>query len=262
MAELDALVEMLAFGGPLDENLRRDLTTYVREFFRALNDPATTAEWVDELFPTGKPMLSLRDVEQQAPVYSEEAGREGGTRGLADPLRPAARPDGRPRRPHLAGHPLGRSRRDRPRPGQRPSGADQCHRPVDPAGYRRRPHCGAERPVDCRGRYAQHGSRSPRRAVPAAVAVQDLRQDQSFAVRQVSVRRLLQSADAVRHVSHVRRVTHADAAARVPPALQRPRRAAPWHRDGTGSAVLVPCLQHHVEPGIPVSSRASAATAR
>ena len=68
--ELDALVEMLAFGGPLDENLRQDLTTYVREFFRALNDPATTAEWVSDLFSTGKPMLSLRDVEQQAPVFS------------------------------------------------------------------------------------------------------------------------------------------------------------------------------------------------
>jgi hypothetical protein len=69
-AELDALVEMLAFRGPLDENLRRDLREDVREFFRALNDPATTAEWVSDLFPTGKPMLSLRDVEQQAPVFS------------------------------------------------------------------------------------------------------------------------------------------------------------------------------------------------
>jgi Helicase conserved C-terminal domain len=69
-AELDALIDMLAFRGPLDENLRRDLTDDVREFFRALNDPATTAEWVSDLFPTGKPMLSLRDVEQQAPVFS------------------------------------------------------------------------------------------------------------------------------------------------------------------------------------------------
>jgi hypothetical protein len=69
-AELDALIEMLAFRGPLDENLRRDLTNDVREFYRALNDPASTAESVSDLFPTGTPMLSLRDVEQQAPVYS------------------------------------------------------------------------------------------------------------------------------------------------------------------------------------------------
>ncbi len=69
-AELTALVTMLAFTGALDENLRQDLQTYLREFFRALNDPASTAQWVDDLFPTGKPMLSLRDVEEQAPVYS------------------------------------------------------------------------------------------------------------------------------------------------------------------------------------------------
>lgn len=68
--ELDDLVEMLAFSGPLDENLRRDLGEYVREFFRALNDPASNAEWVSELFSTGEPMLSLRDVEEQAPVKS------------------------------------------------------------------------------------------------------------------------------------------------------------------------------------------------
>jgi Helicase conserved C-terminal domain len=73
-AELDALVDMLAFDGPLDENLRRDLGEYMREFFRALNDPASNAEWPSDLFPTGEPMLSLRDVEEQAPVY-ERGGR-------------------------------------------------------------------------------------------------------------------------------------------------------------------------------------------
>jgi len=68
--ELDDLVAMLAFSGPLDENLRRDLANYMREFFRALNDPASNVEWVSELFPTGEPMSSLRDVEEQAPVKS------------------------------------------------------------------------------------------------------------------------------------------------------------------------------------------------
>ena len=68
--ELDALVDMLDFEGPLDENLRQDITGYLREFYRALNDPASAAEWVRELFPTGEPMRSLRDVEQQAPVFS------------------------------------------------------------------------------------------------------------------------------------------------------------------------------------------------
>ena len=68
--EYAALVRILEFDGPLDENLRRDLASYMREFYRALNDPASTAEWVSELFPTGEPMLSLRDVEEQAPVYN------------------------------------------------------------------------------------------------------------------------------------------------------------------------------------------------
>ncbi|WP_201298179.1 helicase-related protein [Nocardia sp. CY41] len=68
--ELQALIDMLGFDGPLDENLRRDITTYLREFYRALNDPASAAEWVRELFPTGEPMRSLRDVEAQAPVFS------------------------------------------------------------------------------------------------------------------------------------------------------------------------------------------------
>jgi hypothetical protein len=68
--ELEALIEMLHFDSPLDENLRQDLIGYMREFYRALNDPASSAEWVSELFPTGEPMRSLRDVEQQAPVFS------------------------------------------------------------------------------------------------------------------------------------------------------------------------------------------------
>ena len=68
--ELKALIEMLEFTGALDENLRQDLTSYVRRLYQALNDPAGTAQWVSDLFPTGPPMRSLRDVEEQIPVYS------------------------------------------------------------------------------------------------------------------------------------------------------------------------------------------------
>jgi hypothetical protein len=68
--ELRDVVEMLEFTGPLDENLRQDLTNYVRQLYRAVNDPASTAQWVSDLFPTGEPMRSLRDVEEQIPVYS------------------------------------------------------------------------------------------------------------------------------------------------------------------------------------------------
>ena len=68
--ELEALIDMLGFDGPLDENLRNDIASYLREFYRALNDPASNATWVSDLFPTGAPMRSLRDVEEQAPVIS------------------------------------------------------------------------------------------------------------------------------------------------------------------------------------------------
>jgi hypothetical protein len=68
--ELSALIDMLQFTGPLDENLRQDLISYVRQFYRAMNDPAGAAQWVSDLFPSGDPMRSLRDVEEQIPVYS------------------------------------------------------------------------------------------------------------------------------------------------------------------------------------------------
>jgi hypothetical protein len=68
--ELQAIVELLGFVGPLDENLRRDLTEYVRRFFFAMNDTSSMPQWVSDLFPTGEPMRSLRDVEVQVPIYS------------------------------------------------------------------------------------------------------------------------------------------------------------------------------------------------
>ena len=68
--ELDAMIRALGFEGPLSANLRQDLVGYFREFYRALNDPAGVARWPSELFPGGQPMRSLRDVEEQIPVYS------------------------------------------------------------------------------------------------------------------------------------------------------------------------------------------------
>jgi hypothetical protein len=68
--ELFELIEMLQFADVLDENLRVDLEKYLREFFRALNGVATNAKWVSDLFSTGEPMRSLRDVEEEVPVYS------------------------------------------------------------------------------------------------------------------------------------------------------------------------------------------------
>ena len=76
-SEVDQLIEMLKIGHALDEGLRADLREYLRKFYRELNDPASAAQWVSDLFSTGSPMISLRDVEQQVPVYSKGGSREG-----------------------------------------------------------------------------------------------------------------------------------------------------------------------------------------
>ena len=68
--ELHAMILALGFEGALDSKLRQDIEQYFREFYRALNDPAESAQWPSDLFPGGGPMLSLRDVEKQIPVYS------------------------------------------------------------------------------------------------------------------------------------------------------------------------------------------------
>jgi hypothetical protein len=53
----------------MDEPLRRDLDQWFDRFFRNLQDPGGTYRFPSDLSPTGSPMLSLRDVEEQAPVY-------------------------------------------------------------------------------------------------------------------------------------------------------------------------------------------------
>jgi hypothetical protein len=68
--ELRSLMDLLGIRlDPLAEGMRRDVTDYLREVFRQLNDPATTARFVSELLPSD-PMRSLRDVEEQVPVFS------------------------------------------------------------------------------------------------------------------------------------------------------------------------------------------------
>jgi hypothetical protein len=73
--ELAALISLLGFSGPLDDLLRTDLTEQVRFFFRTLNDPASAATFASDCFLNGKPMLSLRDVEEQVPVYDTRRTR-------------------------------------------------------------------------------------------------------------------------------------------------------------------------------------------
>lgn len=73
--EYDALVEMLGFTGELDDNVRDDLRLLVRETYRAVMDPATNEMFLNKVLPNGGPMLSLRDVEDQVPVFSRDDAR-------------------------------------------------------------------------------------------------------------------------------------------------------------------------------------------
>lgn len=70
--EYQDIVDLLGFDGPLDENLRHDLEECVRLFFLNVNTPGFPASFTNELYPTGQPMRSLRDVEPQVPVITKE----------------------------------------------------------------------------------------------------------------------------------------------------------------------------------------------
>ena len=67
--EVAAIVEALELNGALDEGARRQLESWFERFFDALDHPTGNARFPSDLFPTGKPMLSMRDVEEQAPIH-------------------------------------------------------------------------------------------------------------------------------------------------------------------------------------------------
>jgi predicted protein tyrosine phosphatase len=66
--ELASLVQLLKISSDLDLPLREEAEQALRVFFSRINDPATAERFPNELFPTGV-MTSLRDVEEQAPIY-------------------------------------------------------------------------------------------------------------------------------------------------------------------------------------------------
>jgi hypothetical protein len=67
--EIAAMIRTLGADEPLDEPLKRDIVAWFERFFRNLRDPGGTFKFPADLSPSGKPMLSLRDVEEQAPIH-------------------------------------------------------------------------------------------------------------------------------------------------------------------------------------------------
>jgi hypothetical protein len=67
--EYEALTSALGLTTAMDEQMRADIRRWLEEFFEALDRVDGANKWPQELSPTGEPMISLRDVEEQAPVY-------------------------------------------------------------------------------------------------------------------------------------------------------------------------------------------------
>ncbi|ACI91296.1 helicase [Afipia carboxidovorans OM5] len=57
----------------IDEFLLEEMALWFEGFRRNLREPTSDAKFVSDLSPTGQPMLSLRDVEEQAPVNGDNA---------------------------------------------------------------------------------------------------------------------------------------------------------------------------------------------
>lgn len=68
-AEARAIADALGIEGDLDQPMQEDLARWFEGFFRNLMAPAGTYTFPSELCPLGEPMISLRDVEQQAPIF-------------------------------------------------------------------------------------------------------------------------------------------------------------------------------------------------
>jgi len=66
--EVDALVGALGLEGDVDVALREDLESWMRRFFANLRDPGGDQKYPPDLSPTGPPMISLRDVEEQVTI--------------------------------------------------------------------------------------------------------------------------------------------------------------------------------------------------
>ncbi len=67
--EAAAIVDLLGYEGDLDELLRTDIDAWLKTWGDNLDDPAFTGRFPNELSPSGSVMISLRDVEESAPIH-------------------------------------------------------------------------------------------------------------------------------------------------------------------------------------------------
>jgi hypothetical protein len=67
--EYESICGCLGLASPLDERMRDDVRRWLSLYFEALDRVDGSHGFPDDLSSTGKPMISLRDVEEQAPIF-------------------------------------------------------------------------------------------------------------------------------------------------------------------------------------------------
>lgn len=65
-----AMIGMLGLTEARDASIRQDIEDWYEQFVRNIEDPPGDAKFLSDVSPTGSPMLSLRDVEEQVPVHA------------------------------------------------------------------------------------------------------------------------------------------------------------------------------------------------
>jgi hypothetical protein len=74
-SEAKAVNAALGFTQAQDDTLRTDIDAWFAAFEANLRDPGANARWPSDLSPTRRPMFSLRDVEEQAPIVGSSTNR-------------------------------------------------------------------------------------------------------------------------------------------------------------------------------------------
>jgi hypothetical protein len=71
--EVEAIAAYLGLTSAADQNAISDLRLWLQRFRRNVEDPLPNTRFVGQASPTGEPMLSLRDVEEQVPIFLNRA---------------------------------------------------------------------------------------------------------------------------------------------------------------------------------------------
>jgi hypothetical protein len=67
--EMQTLLNYLEINPETDPGLRDEIAEWLRVFAQNLGDPRGDMRFPSQASPTGRPMLSLRDVEEQVPLF-------------------------------------------------------------------------------------------------------------------------------------------------------------------------------------------------